>query len=74
MAYLSSTLRSGTVFSVAAQNDGALFSECLLYVLVIHCCDHISDYKEITSPQMHVSSHDCRITTTHTVVVVTVWT
>ena len=40
MTYLSSTLWSETMFFIAAQNDGTLFSERLSYVLVIHCCNH----------------------------------
>ena len=40
--YLASTLRGILVFSIAAENDKALLSECtcLLYRFVNHWCDH----------------------------------
>ena len=31
------------MLSVAAEDDGALLSECLLYRFVVHRCDHTSN-------------------------------
>ena len=35
-AYLASTLRGGAMLPIAAENDGTLLCECLLYRFVVH--------------------------------------